>query len=409
MCIHPYAFHTWENAITLRSRYFAMTGQDSQRLCMCTNVYVHIRTNMYIYIYIYIYTHTHTYIHTYMYIRTNKYIYTYIYIYIHTHIHIYTRTNAGSCRYSMGKGRPKIREEKLRRESRGIVLVAFAGKTMLTRSVWYGGGEDIGPRIDRNANAEQCKAQKVAGAEQPRAAAAVAAAAGAGAGAFGGGGPNEGAMDMHEDDGYGSGSDEDESESNDSDGDGDGDGDVADLEHVMHEGYRTNAVQTCGHAIHGVCFSRYMQSLRVRRGHIVHGASFEDANRINMDDGEYPCPICRRVANLSIPIQRVCRPLPPLPRETSQASGDHKCADLLPVQRPATKLSSWKHPNVCMSAGKYSNTMTAEAVHVMATRLDGWGGGDQHTAEGFVRLLRDQIALDEVCGRQDGGRGFSQQ
>jgi hypothetical protein len=327
------------------------------------------------------------------------------YIHTCTSIYSYTRTPAGSCRYSMGKGKSKIREEKLRRESRGIVLVAFAGKTMLTRSMWYGGGEDIGPRIDRNTNSDQCIAQKMCEVEVPHAAAAAAGVAAAAAG--GEVGPDEGLVDMHDDDEsmLGPESDGGASESYDSDG--------GDREHFRHEGYKTNAVHTCGHAIHGVCFSRYMQSLRQRRSHIVHGASFEDANRINMDDGEYPCPICRRVANLSIPVQRICRPLPALSRKNLQtthtASVDGKCAEVLPIQRPATKLSSWKHPNVCMSAGKYSNSTTLEAARVVGTRLDGWGVQDHDNAEGFVRLFRDQIALDEVCGRQAGGRGFSQQ
>jgi hypothetical protein len=274
-----------------------------------------------------------------------------------------------------------------------MVLVAFAGRSVVTRSVWYAGGEDIG---DAHKRAHE--------------------------GAAIGTGPSlqGGSSSMFEGDDEEDDMDQDEEDDlMDTNTSSSGSGNNRGIEAGPGVGANNSsvAVHTCGHAVHSACLSRYMESLRQRRSHVVHGASFEDANKIDMDKGEYLCPICRRVANLSLPVQRVCGSLPALMHNASQTRGavSHKKAGDKPpsllLLRPALKLSAWQMPTVCLSAGRYQNSMTREAWTAIGACIGGWGHGlaaaGAHACH-FLSLLRDQLVFEEVCGRF-GGRGFGQQ
>ncbi|KAL5973314.1 hypothetical protein ACLOJK_029964 [Asimina triloba] len=66
-------------------------------------------------------------------------------------------------------------------------------------------------------------------------------------------------------------------------------------------------VSSCGHAMHPECRGHYLSSLRDR---FVRGIDFEGENVADPDQGEFICPVCRRLAN-SI--------LPAFPNDTSEA------------------------------------------------------------------------------------------
>nr|XP_007140317.1 hypothetical protein PHAVU_008G102100g [Phaseolus vulgaris]ESW12311.1 hypothetical protein PHAVU_008G102100g [Phaseolus vulgaris] len=57
-------------------------------------------------------------------------------------------------------------------------------------------------------------------------------------------------------------------------------------------------VSSCGHAVHQGCLDRYLSSLRERS---VRRIVFEGGHIVDPDQGEFLCPVCRRLANCVLP------------------------------------------------------------------------------------------------------------
>ncbi|KAI3950096.1 hypothetical protein MKW98_008541 [Papaver atlanticum] len=57
-------------------------------------------------------------------------------------------------------------------------------------------------------------------------------------------------------------------------------------------------ISSCGHAVHHDCRSRYLSSLRER---YIRRIIFEGGHVVDPDQGEFLCPLCRRLANSVLP------------------------------------------------------------------------------------------------------------
>ncbi|XVE61882.1 hypothetical protein DITRI_Ditri06bG0074600 [Diplodiscus trichospermus] len=57
-------------------------------------------------------------------------------------------------------------------------------------------------------------------------------------------------------------------------------------------------LSSCGHAVHQACLDRYLSSLKDR---YVRRSFFEGAHIVDPDQGEFLCPVCRRLANSVLP------------------------------------------------------------------------------------------------------------
>ncbi|XP_026444611.1 E3 ubiquitin-protein ligase PRT6-like [Papaver somniferum] len=57
-------------------------------------------------------------------------------------------------------------------------------------------------------------------------------------------------------------------------------------------------ISSCGHAVHHECRSRYLSSLRER---YIRRMIFEGGSVVDPDQGEFLCPLCRRLANSVLP------------------------------------------------------------------------------------------------------------
>ncbi|EOY07522.1 Ubiquitin ligase E3 alpha, putative isoform 1 [Theobroma cacao] len=57
-------------------------------------------------------------------------------------------------------------------------------------------------------------------------------------------------------------------------------------------------LSSCGHAVHQGCLDRYLSSLKER---YVRRSFFEGAHIVDPDQGEFLCPVCRRLANSVLP------------------------------------------------------------------------------------------------------------
>ncbi|XP_017418232.1 E3 ubiquitin-protein ligase PRT6 isoform X1 [Vigna angularis] len=57
-------------------------------------------------------------------------------------------------------------------------------------------------------------------------------------------------------------------------------------------------LSSCGHAVHQGCLDRYLSSLRERS---VRRIVFEGGHIVDPDQGEFLCPVCRRLANCVLP------------------------------------------------------------------------------------------------------------
>ncbi|KAJ8747065.1 hypothetical protein K2173_014443 [Erythroxylum novogranatense] len=57
-------------------------------------------------------------------------------------------------------------------------------------------------------------------------------------------------------------------------------------------------LSSCGHAVHQRCLDRYLSSLRERH---VRRIVFEGGHIVDPDQGEFLCPVCRRLANSTLP------------------------------------------------------------------------------------------------------------
>lgn len=57
-------------------------------------------------------------------------------------------------------------------------------------------------------------------------------------------------------------------------------------------------VSSCGHAVHQGCLDRYLSSLKER---LIRRMVFEGGHIVDPDQGEFLCPVCRRLANSTIP------------------------------------------------------------------------------------------------------------
>ncbi|CAH8269786.1 unnamed protein product [Arabidopsis lyrata] len=57
-------------------------------------------------------------------------------------------------------------------------------------------------------------------------------------------------------------------------------------------------LSSCGHAVHQSCLKRYLKSLKERSG---RRTVFEGAHIVDLEQGEFLCPACRRLANSVLP------------------------------------------------------------------------------------------------------------
>ncbi|KAF8042407.1 hypothetical protein BT93_A0898 [Corymbia citriodora subsp. variegata] len=57
-------------------------------------------------------------------------------------------------------------------------------------------------------------------------------------------------------------------------------------------------LSSCGHAVHQGCLERYLSSLKERHTRRI---IFEGGHIVNLDKGEFLCPVCRRMANSILP------------------------------------------------------------------------------------------------------------
>ncbi|XP_056172490.1 E3 ubiquitin-protein ligase PRT6 isoform X3 [Syzygium oleosum] len=57
-------------------------------------------------------------------------------------------------------------------------------------------------------------------------------------------------------------------------------------------------LSSCGHAVHQGCLERYLSSLKERHTRRI---IFEGGHIVNLDKGEFLCPVCRRLANSILP------------------------------------------------------------------------------------------------------------
>lgn len=57
-------------------------------------------------------------------------------------------------------------------------------------------------------------------------------------------------------------------------------------------------VSSCGHAVHQGCLDRYLSSLKER---FTRRMLFEGGHIVDPDQGEFLCPVCRRLANSTVP------------------------------------------------------------------------------------------------------------
>ncbi|XP_010256932.1 PREDICTED: E3 ubiquitin-protein ligase PRT6 isoform X2 [Nelumbo nucifera] len=57
-------------------------------------------------------------------------------------------------------------------------------------------------------------------------------------------------------------------------------------------------ISSCGHAVHQECRERYLSSLRER---YLRRIVFEGGHIVDLDQGEFLCPVCRRLANSVLP------------------------------------------------------------------------------------------------------------
>ncbi|KAK3262382.1 hypothetical protein CYMTET_28761 [Cymbomonas tetramitiformis] len=55
---------------------------------------------------------------------------------------------------------------------------------------------------------------------------------------------------------------------------------------------------TCGHMLHSFCLDRYHSSLLLRH---FAGATYAGANVVDLERGQFLCPVCRRLANCLLP------------------------------------------------------------------------------------------------------------
>ncbi|KAI3926419.1 hypothetical protein MKX01_032607 [Papaver californicum] len=74
-------------------------------------------------------------------------------------------------------------------------------------------------------------------------------------------------------------------------------------------------ISSCGHAVHHECRSRYLSSLRER---YIRRIIFEGGHVVDPDQGEFLCPLCRRLANSVLPA--VSNNFSNLRKETSATS-----------------------------------------------------------------------------------------
>ncbi|KAI3959603.1 hypothetical protein MKW92_031866 [Papaver armeniacum] len=72
------------------------------------------------------------------------------------------------------------------------------------------------------------------------------------------------------------------------------------LEHMMVGPTDSDGIHisSCGHAVHHECRSRYLSSLRER---YIRRIIFEGGHVVDPDQGEFLCPLCRRLANSVLP------------------------------------------------------------------------------------------------------------
>ncbi|KAK4766943.1 hypothetical protein SAY86_014694 [Trapa natans] len=59
-------------------------------------------------------------------------------------------------------------------------------------------------------------------------------------------------------------------------------------------------LSSCGHAVHQECLDRYLYSLKER---YTQRIVFEEGHIVDLDQGEFLCPVCRRLANSVLPAE----------------------------------------------------------------------------------------------------------
>ncbi|XVE76368.1 hypothetical protein DITRI_Ditri12bG0166800 [Diplodiscus trichospermus] len=114
-------------------------------------------------------------------------------------------------------------------------------------------------------------------------------------------------------------------------------------------------LSSCGHAVHQHCLDRYLSSLKER---YVRRGFFEGARIVDPDQGEFLCPVCRRLANSILPA----------------VDGTFQKAGRLPVtstvdQVPALGSPSAQNEEICSLRLQQGLSLIQTAAQVVA-RLD---------------------------------------
>ncbi|KAK3001958.1 hypothetical protein RJ639_020917 [Escallonia herrerae] len=100
-------------------------------------------------------------------------------------------------------------------------------------------------------------------------------------------------------------------------------------------------LSSCGHAVHQGCIEQYLSSLKER---YIRRIVFEGGHIVDPDQGEFLCPVCRRLANSVLPalpedLKKVSRLPMPLVASPSDAVGPSMSVDSVDPLRLQEALS----------------------------------------------------------------------
>ncbi|GLJ41100.1 hypothetical protein SUGI_0851350 [Cryptomeria japonica] len=90
-------------------------------------------------------------------------------------------------------------------------------------------------------------------------------------------------------------------------------------------------VSSCGHAVHQECLDRYLSSLRQRYNSRI---IFEGVQIVDPSQGEFLCPVCRRLANSVLPVLREspCAAMSGIPSRFSSGESSRSSASSQSIQ-----------------------------------------------------------------------------
>ncbi|GAB2263939.1 hypothetical protein Droror1_Dr00026073 [Drosera rotundifolia] len=106
-------------------------------------------------------------------------------------------------------------------------------------------------------------------------------------------------------------------------------------------------LSSCGHAVHQSCLDRYLSSLKDR---YMRRINFEGGHIVNPDQGEFLCPVCRRLANSILPaVARHCSEQ--LEQPTSSIAGPPCYDDVVTASSEKLICLQLKHAYSLLSNG----------------------------------------------------------